>query len=140
MPIATIHFDYTSAKGEQTSRTVDVEELSRESMSGHCHLREKQRPFYFARMRNCIDTDTGQIISDIFPFLCISTRVSALDFDFLSHQFPDEKQFMELVDGLASNKDPRLEAVIRYAEELAKIPKDGGALEWKAVSYMKSRV
>ena len=95
MDIATIYFEYTSSRGERTKRTVDAKAFGRNGFEGHCHLRNKQRTFYFQYMENCIDTTTGQIVGDILKFFgeklkqykCKTATEEADRFFFLEHDF-----------------------------------------------------
>lgn len=65
--------DYIDARGNQTTRIVDVHEFDDTLYGGalteFCRLREGNRTFWFDRIQECVDMDTGEIIEDIRSYL-----------------------------------------------------------------------
>ena len=65
--------DYTDANGLSTQRTVTVRQFDTEHLGGmfigHCHLRNATRTFRADRITTCVDSETGEVISDVMAFL-----------------------------------------------------------------------
>lgn len=70
---ATLAFAYTDANGRSTRRTVDVREydgdLNGGLLIGHCRLRDATRTFRFDRMRDVVDTETGEVVTNVPGYL-----------------------------------------------------------------------
>ena len=68
-----LRIDYTDAKRQNTTRTVNVREfddtLYGGILMGFCELREAHRTFRFDRIRSCVDMGTGEIIDDVRGYL-----------------------------------------------------------------------
>lgn len=65
--------DYTDANGLSTNRTVTVRQFDTDHLGGmfigHCHLRNATRTFRADRIKTCVDSETGESISDVMAFL-----------------------------------------------------------------------
>jgi hypothetical protein len=70
---ATLRLWYTDRNGQKTERTVDVWEVgtgvSDNTLVGYCQLRQEPRKFYLHRIHQCVDTETGELINDIYQHL-----------------------------------------------------------------------
>lgn len=74
MPARTsLAFAYTDAHGNSTRRTVDVREydgtLNGGLLIGHCKMRDATRTFRFDRMRDVVDIETGEVVSNVPTYL-----------------------------------------------------------------------
>jgi hypothetical protein len=70
---AVVLIDYTDANGLGTQRTVTVRQFDRDYLGGmfigHCHLRNATRTFRVDRVKSCVDSETGEIVSDVRAYL-----------------------------------------------------------------------
>jgi len=70
---ARLRFNYKDGSGNRTKRTVRVTRFGEHNgatlLIGHCLLRDATRTFRADRMRNCVDEETGEIISDVSAYL-----------------------------------------------------------------------
>jgi hypothetical protein len=70
---AALRIRYVDAEGKRTERTVAVRQLGIGStcnlIIGHCQLRKATRTFRLDRIHHCIDTETGEIITDVHAHL-----------------------------------------------------------------------
>ena len=70
---AVVLIDYTDANGLSTQRTVTVRQFDKDYLGGmfigHCHLRNATRTFRADRVRSCIDSETGEVISGVIGYL-----------------------------------------------------------------------
>jgi len=70
---ATLHLWYTDRNGQKTERVVDVQEIgagvSDNTLVGYCQLRQEPRTFYLHRINQCVDTETGELINDVYQYL-----------------------------------------------------------------------
>jgi hypothetical protein len=64
-----VRFAYVDGNGERSRRDVDIRAFDAGSKTslviGHCRLRHATRTFRFDRMRDCIDLETGEMVSDL---------------------------------------------------------------------------
>jgi len=70
---AVVLIDYIDANGLSTQRTVTVRQFDKDYLGGmfigHCHLRNATRTFRADRVKSCVDSETGEVISDVIAFL-----------------------------------------------------------------------
>lgn len=70
---ARLAIKYTDGNGSPSERTVRVRSfdpaLYGGTMIGHCELRNDTRAFRFDRIREAVDTDTGEVVSDVGDYL-----------------------------------------------------------------------
>lgn len=68
-----LQFSYTDGDGNQTTRSVRVREFDAGSdrglLIGHCELRQATRTFRQDRIRDCVNLETGELVSDPRKFL-----------------------------------------------------------------------
>lgn len=66
---ARLRLRYVDGAGSKTERTVEVREFGSHDGStlliGHCLLRNETRTFRTDRILECVDEDTGEVISDV---------------------------------------------------------------------------
>lgn len=66
---ARVRVRYTSGKGETSEREVDIQSYDDTTgigmFEGFCHLRGMRRSFYFARVTQAVDAESGEIIGDL---------------------------------------------------------------------------
>ncbi|KJS02228.1 MAG: hypothetical protein VR65_06170 [Desulfobulbaceae bacterium BRH_c16a] len=74
MDLATIEITYRSSKNEETQRTVDVLGFNKMHFEGYCHLRNKTRTFRFDYVESCAETETGEVVTNLFDFLINKLR------------------------------------------------------------------
>jgi hypothetical protein len=70
---AVLLIDYTDANGLDTQRTVTVRQFDHKHLGGmfigHCHLRNATRTFRADRVKTCVDSETGEVVTDVMEFL-----------------------------------------------------------------------
>jgi hypothetical protein len=70
---AHLRFDYSDGDNKKTSRSVVMRQFDTALYDGiilgHCELRNANRTFRFNRISNCVDMETGEVISDIRTYL-----------------------------------------------------------------------
>jgi hypothetical protein len=70
---AQLEFDYIDASGSKSHRTVDTFNMSIQGINktfwGYCHYRQDYRTFNIKNISNCIDLETGEIITKLSDFL-----------------------------------------------------------------------
>lgn len=69
---AELRFNYRSAGGEETERTVQVRQYADSPdgyIQGRCMLRNAPRTFAYKRMWGAVDVDTGEMIDDVKAYL-----------------------------------------------------------------------
>lgn len=68
-----IRMRYTSGQGQPSEREVDIQSYDDTTgigmFQGFCHLRGAPRSFYFARVMQAVDAETGEIIGDLRNYL-----------------------------------------------------------------------
>jgi hypothetical protein len=70
-----LEIDYKDRNGLSTTRQIKVSGYRISSdrkdaeIWGYCYLRGAGRTFYASRIKRCVDLDTGEVITDIIPFL-----------------------------------------------------------------------
>lgn len=66
---ARVRIRYTSGQGQASEREVDIQSYDDTTgigmFEGFCHLRRARRSFYFARVGQAIDAETGEVINDL---------------------------------------------------------------------------
>lgn len=69
---ATLIIDYIDASNQSTTRTVKITSFQAGSppgMRGFCLLRKETRLFRIDRVQKAIDSETGEIIENLIPWL-----------------------------------------------------------------------
>jgi len=70
---AVLQLDYIDGKGQRTNRTVDVRQFGRYGngclLIGTCELRKATRTFRTDRIKECVDTETGELIENVQKYL-----------------------------------------------------------------------
>jgi len=74
--IATLTICYESSSGELTQRGVSVTEFDSHEMLGLCHLRARYRTFLYERIFSCVNTQTGEVVSDVYAHIRDAYRKS----------------------------------------------------------------
>lgn len=68
-----LRFKYTDGAGRKTERIVDVRQFggfgSSALLIGHCHMRDATRTFRTDRIEACVDTETGELITNVQAYL-----------------------------------------------------------------------
>jgi|688.fasta_scaffold687307_1 hypothetical protein len=66
-------FDYTDAEGRKSKRHLDVKNMEVKTdwifIWGYCHSKEDYRTFNVSRVKNCVDVETGEMITDVASYL-----------------------------------------------------------------------
>jgi len=69
----SLRIRYVDAKGETSSRVIDVQEFEHDwdgcTIQAYCHNRGARRTFKGSRIQEAIDTSTGEVISDLDSWL-----------------------------------------------------------------------
>ena len=70
---ARVRIRYTSGQGQASEREVSIQSyddtIGIGMFEGFCHLRGAQRSFYFARVGQAVDAETGEVINDLRAYL-----------------------------------------------------------------------
>ncbi len=122
---ARLKFDYIDSEGRKTSRTVDIKKMADRidgaRVWGHCFMRDANRVFRTQNMRNCINVETGELISDVFQYLHDSYQKSPI---YALESLMEKEQaamdvlfFIAKADGSIRAKE--LEHIARYCKEIS---------------------
>lgn len=70
---ASLRITFCDRAGAVTTRDITVERYFADEKGGamiaYCHLRNARRPFVFSRVREAIDTESGEVIHDLVGWL-----------------------------------------------------------------------
>lgn len=121
---ARVRIRYTSGQGQPSEREVDIQSYDDTTgiglFEGFCHLRGARRSFYFARVTQAVDAETGEIIGDLRTHLNNLWEQSTGPALRLLHS--EHKLGMEILLFMAkadtAMRAAELEIITRYCQEV----------------------
>jgi hypothetical protein len=70
---ASLRIKYEDGNGKKTERTVDIRQLGTTGyghlLIGHCRMRDATRTFRVDRIQECVDLETGELVTDVYSYL-----------------------------------------------------------------------
>lgn len=119
-----VRMRYTDGQGQASEREVEIQSYDDTTgigmFEGFCHLRGARRSFYFARVSNAVDAETGEIITDLRTHLNRLWEQSTGPALRLLHT--EHRQSLEILLFMAkadtAMRAAELEIITRYCQEV----------------------
>lgn len=126
---ANLEIGYCDAAGNETVRKIHVRQFdprhSRGMLLAHCHLRKESRSFRVDRIKACVDTDTGEVVTNVLDHLNIRRGAQPDRIkDILARDYRDIVRvvgYMGMADGEFSDSERAV--VAEYIRKLTRDPR-----------------
>lgn len=82
-----LSINYIDGEGQKTQRKITTKRFNKQMILAHCHLRNANRTFHFARIKNATDVETGEIYPDLYQTM---TTLYEQSLEYAYNQFAEK--------------------------------------------------